>query len=111
MFSAVKVNGRSLYKIARKGKEVVREPREVEVHKFEVKKIALPEIEFEIVCSKGTYIRSIANDFGERLGCGGILGSLRRTAIGEYSVDNALGADDFIEKMKTAAVNAKSLEV
>jgi len=98
MFSAVKVNGKSLYKIARKGKEIVREPREVEVHKFEIKKISLPEIEFEIVCSKGTYIRSIANDLGEKLGCGGILGSLRRTAIGDYTVDNALSVDEFTGK-------------
>ncbi len=100
MFSAVKINGRSLYKIARKGREIVREPREVEVYKFEIKKIALPEIEFEIICSKGTYIRSIANDLGEKLGCGGVLGSLRRTAIGEYSVESAFDVSEFVSKMK-----------
>ena len=104
MYSAVKINGKTLYKIARKGKEVVRAPREVEVHKFEIKKISLPEIEFEIVCSKGTYIRSIANDLGAKLNCGGILGSLRRTAIGEYSVDDALGAAEFTSKMKAVAL-------
>ena len=106
MFSAVKVNGKSLYKIARKGKEIVREPRAVEVHKFEIKKISLPEIEFEIICSKGTYIRSIANDLGEKLGCGGILGSLRRTAIGDYPVDNALSVDEFIGNMRAVSVGS-----
>ncbi len=109
MFSAVKVKGKSLYKIARKGKEIAREPREVEVHKFEIKKISLPEIEFEIVCSKGTYIRSIANDLGEKLGCGGVLGSLRRTAIGNYSIDNALDVDEFTEKMKAAMVSDQKI--
>ncbi len=100
MFSAVKIKGKSLYKLARKGKTIEREPREVIVHKFELKKIDLPEIEFEIVCSKGTYIRTIANDFGEKLGCGGLLSSLRRTKIGDYSVDNACNVLEFASKMK-----------
>ncbi len=100
MFSAVKMNGKSLYKLARKGKTVDREPREVIIHKFELKRINLPEIDFEIVCSKGTYIRVIANDFGEKLGCGGLLSSLRRTKIGNYSVDNAWNIFEFLSEFK-----------
>lgn len=105
MYSAVKVNGKSLYKIARKGKTVERIPREVTISRFDIKSISMPDIEFEIVCSKGTYIRTIAHDFGEKLGCGGLLSSLRRTNIGDYSVENALDTNDFAEKVKNIAVN------
>lgn len=95
MYSAVKVGGKSLYKLARKGRTVEREPRTVKVSKFEIK-ISLPEIFFEIKCSKGTYIRVIANDFGEKLGCGGLLSSLRRTGIGEYSANDAISVQGFV---------------
>lgn len=96
MFSAIKFKGKSLYKIARKGKSIDLEPREVTVSKFEILEINMPYVKFAIKCSKGTYIRSIANDFGEALGCGGVLSSLRRTAIGNYSVDDALNITDFV---------------
>lgn len=95
MYSAIKKNGKALYKLARKGKEVEREPREVEIYSFDITKINLPDIHFEITCSKGTYVRVIANDFGEELGCGGVLSSLRRTGIGEYKVDDAYTIDEF----------------
>lgn len=95
MYSAIKKNGKALYKLARKGKEVEREPREVEIYSFDIAKIDLPDIHFEITCSKGTYVRVIANDFGEELGCGGVLSSLRRTGIGEYKVDDAYTIDEF----------------
>ena len=107
MYSAVKFKGKSLYKIARKGKEVKREPREVNVSRFEIKSISLPDIEFEITCSKGTYIRVIANDFGEKLGCGALLSSLRRTAIGNYSIEKALTVEEFVKEMKAV----KKLEI
>lgn len=89
MFSAVKINGKKLYQLARKGKTIEREPRKVFIEKFEILKIDVPDIHFEIVCSKGTYIRVIADDFGNELGCGGILTDLRRTAIGEFRVEDA----------------------
>lgn len=95
MFSAIKHKGKSLYKLARAGKEVEREPRQVEIYSFNITKIDLPEIHFEIECSKGTYIRVIAHDFGNELGCGGILGLLRRTQIGDYKVDDALELNEF----------------
>lgn len=97
MYSALKVDGQKLYKLARKGKTVKREPRRVTIYSFDILKIDLPDIHFEISCSKGTYIRVIANDFGEKLGCGGILSRLRRTKIGDYSVNDALEVDEFLK--------------
>ena len=104
MYSAVKHKGKSLYKFARKGKTVKREPREVFISKFIIAKINLPDIFFEISCSKGTYIRVIANDPGMNLGCGAVLSSLRRTKIGNYNVENALSIDDFTGKIKLVLV-------
>lgn len=95
MYSALKQNGKRLYKLARKGVEVERQPRDVTIYDFEITRVELPEIDFRIKCSKGTYIRVIANDFGEKLNCGAYLKSLRREAIGEYSVENALTIDEF----------------
>ena len=98
MYSALKHKGRALYKFARQGVTVKRDPRNVTVYEFEILKIGIPEIEFRIRCSKGTYIRVIADDFGEKLGCGGYLKSLRREAIGEYKVDDALTVEEFGKK-------------
>ena len=95
MFSALKHKGKALYKLARAGKEVERAPRQVEIFLFDITKIDLPDIHFEIACSKGTYIRVIADDFGKELGCGGILSLLRRTEIGDYKVDDAFDLDEF----------------
>lgn len=98
MFSAVKFKGKSLYKYARKGVEISRVPREVCVSDFLITKVDLPFVHFEINCSKGTYIRVIAHDFGAKLGCGAYLSSLRRTRIGEYTVDCALTVDEFVTR-------------
>ena len=95
MYSAVKVNGKRLYKYARNGETVEREKRKINIYKFEIEKIELPDIHFEIICSKGTYIRVIANDFGDELGCGGLLSKLRRENIGKYNVGQALTIDEF----------------
>jgi tRNA pseudouridine55 synthase len=100
MYSAIKHNGQPLYKLARKGREVEREAREVLVDKFEITKIDLPDVHFEISCSKGTYIRVIAHDFGQQLGCGAYLKELRRTQIGEFKVEDALTIDEFKEFAK-----------
>jgi tRNA pseudouridine55 synthase len=100
MYSAIKYKGKPLYNIARKGKTIELKPREVTVSKFDILEINKPYIKFEITCSKGTYIRSIANDLGEGLGCGGVLNSLRRTAIGKYSVNDALSIDEFISLVR-----------
>lgn len=99
MYSALKVNGKKLYDLARKGKEVERKPRAIHIYRFEITRIDIPEIHFDIRCSKGTYIRVIANDFGEKLGCGAVLSKLRRTEIGEYSINDALSVEEFVQKI------------
>jgi tRNA pseudouridine55 synthase len=87
--SAIKQDGTPVYELARKGKEVTMKTRRVTIEEFELTQIALPELHFRIVCSSGTYIRSIAFDFGDRLGCGSFLQSLRRTAIGEHRIEDS----------------------
>ena len=89
-FSAVKVDGKRAYLLAREGKEPEIKPKKVTISEFEITKIALPEVNFRIVCSKGTYIRSIARDFGQRLESGAHLTALRRTRIGEFRVEEAI---------------------
>ena len=98
IFSAIKKDGKRLYELARKGKTTEIESRKVTVFDFEITNINLPNVDFRIVCSKGTYIRSIANDFGNALNSGGHLSVLRRTKIGDFSVDKALSPLEFIEK-------------
>ena len=95
VFSAIKKDGKRLYEYARKGKEVEVNSREIEIYEFEITGVSMPEIHFRVVCSKGTYIRSLAHDFGRSLKSGGHLSSLRRTKIGAYSVDNAMTPDEF----------------
>jgi tRNA pseudouridine55 synthase len=89
LHSAIKVNGKRAYKLARKGESVELKPREVTISVFEITSIQKPMIEFRIVCSKGTYIRSIARDFGVELGVGAYLAKLCRTRIGNFSLANA----------------------
>jgi len=101
MFSAIKHQGKPLYHFARQGKVIKREPRKVNIISFEINKIELPVIHFKIVCSKGTYIRSLANDFGREIGCGAYLSSLRRTSIGEFNVADAFNVFEFLDLVKT----------
>ena len=100
VFSAIKKDGKRLYESARAGIEVEINTRKVTVSEFEITRIALPEIDFRIVCTKGTYIRSIAYDFGLALQSGGHLTALRRTKIGDYSVENATEPESFIEGLQ-----------
>ena len=95
MYSAVKVGGKKLYNLARKGKTIEREPRKIFIEKFEINKIDLPDIHFTITCSKGTFIRVIADDFGKKLESGAVLSELRRIGIGEFSVDEAFTINEF----------------
>lgn len=89
MFSAIKIDGVALHKLARKGEEVEREPRFIRVHSFELTGLALPRFDFRVRCSKGTYVRTLAHDLGHKLGCGGHLAALRRTAIDKFHVSQA----------------------
>ncbi|SRX73310.1 tRNA pseudouridine(55) synthase TruB [Aequorivita antarctica] len=95
VFSALKKDGKRLYEFARSGEDVEIPFRTVTISEFEITKIELPNVHFRVVCSKGTYIRSLANDFGKTLNNGAHLSALRRTRIGEYSVENALGIEAF----------------
>ena len=99
VFSAVKKDGVRLYKLARKGVKVEVEKREIIIHDFLISSINFPEVEFSLTCSKGTYIRSLAHDFGKELGSGAHLSELRRTSIGHYSVDNSLKLMEFIRNI------------
>ncbi|MEN8702752.1 MAG: tRNA pseudouridine(55) synthase TruB [Polaribacter sp.] len=101
IFSAIKKDGKRLYELARKGETTEIKSRTVTISKFEITKVALPNVEFRVVCSKGTYIRSLAYDFGKALGSGAHLSVLRRTKIGDFSVDNAESIEGFIENLKT----------
>ncbi len=93
MVSAVKVGGRKLYELARKGVEIEREPRRIVISRLELRSFARPYCEFEVDCSKGTYIRTLCADIGEALGCGGVLARLRRTRSGRFSVADAMSLD------------------
>lgn len=95
MYSAIKVGGKKLYNLARKGKSIHREPRKILIEKFEINKVDLPDIHFTIACSKGTFIRVIADDFGKKLNSGGILWKLRREEIGEFHVDDSFTINSF----------------
>jgi len=90
MFSAIKIDGVPLYKKARQGEEVEREPRFIRVMRFDLTRFAPPELDFRVCCSKGTYIRTLAHDLGQKLGCGAHLSALRRTAIDQLRVERAL---------------------
>jgi len=98
MYSAVKVKGKRLYELARKGKEIDRPPRLVEIKELEILALELPEVKFRLVCSKGTYVRTLCFDVGEKLGCGGAMASLERTRSGEFLACHALTLSQ-IEKL------------
>ena len=102
MVSAIKKEGVPLYKLAREGKVVEREPRCVHVYAHEIRKVRLPEIDFRVICSKGFYVRTYAHDIGQELGCGAHLSALRRTKSGRFMVDGALT----IEALKAGSKEA-----
>lgn len=99
IFSAIKKDGKRLYEFARAGEDVKIKSRNITINTFEITKINLPEVEFRVVCSKGTYIRSLAHDFGKALNSGGHLSALRRIKIGDFSVTDALSIERFIENL------------
>lgn len=90
MYSALKVNGKKLYELARAGKEVERQARNVTIHEIEILEIALPVVKMRVLCSKGTYIRTLCTDIGERLGCGGAMKHLTRSRVGMFTLDKAM---------------------
>ncbi len=110
MFSAKKVNGQALYKLARKGKTIEREPRVINIAKFEMSRFELPEIDFLVACSKGTYVRTIAHDLGERLGCGGHLCRLHRTGVGQFRVEKS-ATIEALEGMSPSALRKRLIPI
>lgn len=100
IYSAIKKDGEALYTLARRGETVELKSRKITIYLFEITDIALPVISFKVVCSTGTYIRSLANDFGAALGCGGYLSSLRRTRIGGFKTADAMTMDQFEASLK-----------
>lgn len=100
IFSALKKDGKRLYELARKGETVEIPTREITINEFEITNIELPKIDFRVVCSKGTYIRSLAFDFGKALNSGAHLSTLRRTKIGDFSVEKATSIETFIKNLE-----------
>ena len=101
MFSAIKKDGVALYELARRGEEVELKPRNIHIGSFEITGVTLPVVHFKVICSTGTYIRSLANDYGAVLGCGAYLSSLCRTRIGEFKIEESVGMEEF-EKLMTS---------
>ena len=108
IFSAIKKDGKRLYEHARAGETVEIASRKTTIHEFEITRIALPEVDFRVVCSKGTYIRSLAFDYGVALGSGAHLTALRRTKIGDYHVDDAMQISDFENNLPPAGADITS---
>lgn len=103
IFSALKKEGKRLYEYARAGEKVDIKSRKISINTFEITKIDNLNISFRVICSKGTYIRSLANDFGKVLRCGGHLSALRRTKIGDFNVENGITIEGFIENLPKKA--------
>lgn len=104
--SAIKQKGKRVYELARRGEEVKLEPRKIFIKEFEIIKIDIPIIHFRVVCSTGTYIRSLANDLGNALGCGAYLSSLCRTRIGNFILTDAMTIEGFEEKIKKSSYHS-----
>ena len=107
-FSAVKVNGKRAYEYARDNEEVKIKEKNINIYEFKITEFNLPNISFKISCTKGTYIRSIARDFGEKLGCGAVLSKLRRTEIGNYDVEDAFKVNDLADKLKKEKIESNN---
>jgi len=106
MFSALKVNGKKLYELAREGKEVERKARKVVFHEIQVLSIELPEVRIRVTCSKGTYIRTLCHDIGKKLGCGACMASLIRTKAGGFSIEGSKTLDEIEEVVKAGEISS-----
>lgn len=109
MYSAIKIGGKKLYDLARAGQEIERKPRNVEIKELEILKLDLPEVKFRLVCSKGTYVRTICHDVGAKLGCGGVMAALERTRAGEFLKKDALTLSQIEELCRLGQIENKIL--
>lgn len=110
MHSAIKIGGVPLYKLARKGEEVEREPRFIRIASFDLLSFALPKLTFRLACTKGTYVRTVANDLGQKLGCGAHLSELRRTGSGKFTIEQCLPLDQ-IEALSLPEIEKRLIPV
>lgn len=111
MYSALKVNGKKLYELAREGKTVERKPRPVHFYEIEILEINLPLVRFRVTCSKGTYIRTLCHDIGEKLGCGAAMETLLRTKVGRFTLDDAITLAQTEEAVKNGVIESKVLGI
>lgn len=111
MYSALKVNGKKLYELAREGKTVERKPRPVHFYEIEILEINLPLVHFRVTCSKGTYIRTLCHDIGEKLGCGAAMETLLRTKVGRFTLDDAITLAQTEEAVKNGKIESKVLGI
>ena len=111
MYSALKVNGKKLYELAREGKTVERKPRPVHFYEIEILEIALPLVRFRVTCSKGTYIRTLCHDIGEKLGCGAAMETLLRTKVGRFTLDDAITLAQTEEAVQNGEIESKVLGI
>lgn len=105
MYSALKVNGKKLYELARQGIEVERKPRLITIHEIEIEQIQLPEIVMKVTCSKGTYIRTLCHDIGQKLGCGGCMKELLRTKVGPFVLENSVRLEEIASYQKEERIS------
>lgn len=111
MYSALKVNGKKLYELAREGKTVERKPRPVRFYEIEILDISFPLVRFRVTCSKGTYIRTLCHDIGEKLGCGAAMESLLRTKVGRFTLDDAITLAQTEEAVQEGTIESKILGI
>ena len=111
MYSALKVNGKKLYELAREGKTVERKPRPVHFYEIEILDISFPLVHFRVTCSKGTYIRTLCHDIGEKLGCGAAMESLLRTKVGRFTLDDAITLAQTEEAVQEGTIESKILGI
>ncbi len=111
MYSALKVNGKKLYELARQGIEVERKARPVEIHAIHILEMDLPRVRMEVSCSKGTYIRTLCHDIGQKLGCGGCMENLVRTGVSSFTLDNSLTLDEVVVCRDTGVLSSKIVPI
>ncbi len=110
MYSAIRVNGKHLYELARAGKEVERKSRRVSIHKTEILQVMSPYARFYVTCSKGTYIRTLCADIGNKLGCGGLMADLKRTKVGPFGLDTCISIDEAASLMEEGMLKERLLK-
>ena len=111
MYSALKVNGKKLYELAREGQEVERKARRITIHEIRILEINLPEVKLEVTCSKGTYIRTLCHDIGQKLGCGGCMKELLRTRVERFGLEDSIRLGEIAQLQKEGILEEKIIAI